>query len=165
MNSSTTAPARPSRTYATGPLTRVLRGASVLSALAITAWILRSYPDLPATVATHFDARGQADAWGPRWSVLVLAALMVLLSVGMAALSTRPRWFNYPREVTERTAQAVYREGERLMVWTVLAMQLIYLGIAWSVILGVGMALIALGVAGLLGAVSVGIVRVARAGS
>jgi hypothetical protein len=82
----------------------------------------------------------------------------------MAALSTRPRWFNVPLELTERTAQAVYREGERLMVWTVLAMQLVYLGIASSVLGDGGGALIALGLAGMVAAVFVGAVRMVRAG-
>lgn len=155
---------RPARTVTTGPVTRALRWLAVLSALGITTWLLVRYPSLPDTVATHFGAGGQADDWGPRWSVLVLAAIMLLLSLGMAALSTRPRWFNYPLEITESTAQAVYREGERLMVWTVLAMQLIYLGIAWSVLRGGGGALIALGLVAMVAAVIAGIVRLVRAG-
>lgn len=155
---------RPARTYATGPVTRALRGLTVLAALGITTWLLVRYPSLPDTVATHFDAGGQADDWGPRWCVLVLAAIMLLLSLGMAALSTRPRWFNVPIELTERTAQAVYREGERVMVWTVLAMQLVYLGIASSVLRDGGGALIALGLAGMVAAVIVGAVRMVRAG-
>lgn len=154
---------RPARTYATGPVTRALRWFTVIAALGVTAWILVRYSSLPGTVAIHFDAGGQADDWGPRWSVLVLAAVMLLLSLGTAALSTRPRWFNYPLETTERIAQAVYREGERLMVWTLLGMQVLYLGIAWSVILGGGGALLVLGIAGLLGASAVGIVRMVRA--
>jgi uncharacterized membrane protein len=163
MSTRSDAPPRPSRTFVTGPVTRGLRLLSVLVMLGITAWILLSYPGLPETVATHFDARGEADDWGPRWSLLVLAGVMVALSLLLAALSGRPRAVNYPTEVTASNAQAVYREGERLMVWTVLAMQLIYLGIAWSVILGGGAALIVGGLVGLLGAVVVGIVRLVRA--
>ena len=164
MDSLTTAPARPARTFATGPVTRALRALSVLAAFAITVWILLSYPSLPETVATHFGVRGAADDWGPRWSLLVLAAVMVILSAALVALSTRPRLFNYPTAVTERNAQAVYREGERMMVWTVVAMEAIYLGIAWSVILGGGGPLQAVGLAGMAAAVIIGIVRSVRAG-
>lgn len=154
---------RPARTFTTGPITRGLRAVSVLAMLGVTVWILVSYPNLPDTVGTHFDLQGEADDWGPKWSVLVLAAVMLLLSLPLIALSTRPRLFNYPTEVTASNAQAIYREGERLMVWTVLTMQPVYLGIAWSVILGGGGALIAVGLVGMIGVVVISIVRLVRA--
>ena len=152
-----------STTTTSGPVTRLLRWLGVLAALAITVWLLVAYPGLPATVPTHFDATGTADGWGPRSSVLVLGGIMLVLSVGIALLSARPRVLNYPVILTDHNAQAVYREGERLMVWTLLGMQVLYLGIAWSVILGGGGALLVLGIAGLLGASAVGIVRMVRA--
>ncbi|MGO1227921.1 MAG: DUF1648 domain-containing protein [Brachybacterium sp.] len=155
---------RPVRTYTTGPITRALRWFAVLSTVGITAWLLVRYPSLPDTVATHFDARGEADDWGPKWSILVLAGVMLLLSLGFAALSTRPRAFNYPLEITTRNAQAIYREGERMMVWTLLAMVVVYLGIAWSVLETGGAPLIAAGLAVMVAAVVVGVIRLVRAG-
>ncbi|WP_245851144.1 DUF1648 domain-containing protein [Brachybacterium vulturis] len=154
---------RPARTYATGPITRGLRWLSVLASLGTSAWILVRYPSLPDTVATHFAAGGQADDWGPRWSVLVLGAIMLLLSLLLAAMSTRPRGFNYPAEVTEDNAQAIYREGERMLVWTLLGMQPIYLGIAWATLETGGAPLLAVGLVGLIGATIVGIARTVRA--
>lgn len=154
---------RPARTYATGPIIRGLRGLGVLATLGITAWILVRYPSLPATVATHFDASGEADDWGHRWSVLVLAGVMLLLSLGMAALSTRPRSFNYPPEVTEDNAQSLYREGERLLIWTLLGVQGIYAGIAWSVLGGGGAPLIVAGLVVMVAATIIGLVRMVRA--
>ena len=148
---------RPVRTYTTGPITRALRWFAVLSTVGITAWLLVRYPSLPDTVATHFDARGEA-------SILVLAGVMLLLSLGFAALSTRPRAFNYPLEITTRNAQAIYREGERMMVWTLLAMVVVYLGIAWSVLETGGAPLIAAGLAVMVAAVVVGVIRLVRAG-
>lgn len=165
MNTSVTDSARPARSYATGPITRGLRLLSALAALAITTWIIVRYPSLPQTVPTHFDVSGQADDWGPRWSVLVLAAVMLLLSLGLAVLSTHPRAFNYPLEITARTAQAVYREGERMMVAALVGVQLIYLDIALSVIGGPGAGvLIWIGMTVLVGSVVIGIVRLVRAG-
>lgn len=154
---------RPARTYATGPITRALRWFTVLSTIGITAWLLVRYPSLPDTVATHFDASGQADDWGPKWSILVLAGIMVLLSLALAAMSTRPRGFNYPSEVTEDNAQAIYREGERMLVWTLLGMQMIYFGIAWSTLETGGGSLLAAGLVILIGAAVIGIIRLVRA--
>lgn len=63
---------RPPRTYTTGPITRGLRALTVLAVLGTSAWILVRYPGLPDIVATHFDASGRPDSFGPRWSILVL---------------------------------------------------------------------------------------------
>lgn len=154
---------RPARTYATGPVTKVVRGVGVLAALGVTAWLLVRYPSLPATIPTHFGPGGQVDDVGPRWTVLVLAAVMLLLSLGLAALSTRPRWFTYPVEITERTAQAIYREGERMMVWAVLGLQGIYAGIV-GVLFGIGgWPLLIAGAVVMLGPVLVFIVRMVLA--
>lgn len=150
----------PARSYRTGPFTTALRLLSLLAALAITGSILLCYSLLPGTVATHFAASGQADDFGPRWS---LAGVLLLLSVLLALLSRRPRAFNYPTEITESNAQAIYRDGERLMVRTLLGMQLVYAGIAGSVLLSGGAPLIAGGVAVMVGAVVVGVVRMIRA--
>ena len=153
-----------STTTTSGPVTRLLRWLGVLAALAITVWLLVVYPGLPATVPTHFDATGTADGWGPRSSVLVLGGIMLVLSVVIALLSARPRVLNYPVILTDHNAQAVHREGERLMVWTLLALQVLYLALAGAVILGGSTtALFVIGLAALLGAVAVGIVRVLRA--
>lgn len=155
---------RPERTYRTGPITWGLRWLGVLGALGVTAWVLVRYSSLPDTVATHFDASGQADDWGPKWSILVLAGVMLLLSMGLAVLSTRPRAFNYPLEITTDNAQTVYREGERLMVWTLLGMVVTYAGIAWSTVLTGGAPLLAAGLVVMVVAVVVGVIRLVRAG-
>lgn len=162
MSQLLTKPKRPARTFRTGPITRGLRWFSVLASLAITAWILVRYPSLPDTVATHFDLSGQADDWGPRWSILVLAGVMLLMSLGIAALSTRPRSFNYPSEITASNAQAVYREGERMLVWTLLGTVLIYVGIAWATLESGGDLLLVVGLVVLVAASIIGIIRTVR---
>ncbi|MDN5820641.1 MAG: DUF1648 domain-containing protein [Brachybacterium sp.] len=163
MSSPIAAPTRPTRTYVTGRVTKSLRALALVVSLAITTWILLRYPSLPDVLATHFGADGQADDRGPKWSILILAAVMLLLSLGLAALSTRPRVFNYPLEITEGNAQAVYREGERVVVWMALGVQVVYLGIAWSVLQTGGGAVLVLAPLVLLVAAIIGIIRQVRA--
>lgn len=154
---------RPARTYTTDALTRVVRIAAVVAVVAVAAWLLLSYPAMPQTVPTHFDATGAADAWGDKSSVLLLTALFVALSVGIAWLSAKPRWLNLPVHITEANAQDIYREGERMMVWMLVPFALLFAGIACS---QVGMPIAALmwaGTAGMLVVIIVGIVRLLRA--
>lgn len=53
----------------------------VLVAVATGIWL---YPQMPSTVATHFDAAGDANGWSPRW----LAAFMpTFMELGLAILT------------------------------------------------------------------------------
>src|SRR5690625_5384824 len=70
---------------------------------------------------------GTADRMGERGSLLWLTALMVALVISLAWLSTRPRLFNLPVELTPGNAQSVYREGERMMVCLLVALVVIHL--------------------------------------
>lgn len=65
---------------------RYFWGAAAVIAAAL-AGTLVAYPHLPATVPVHWNAHGQVDAWGPRWSVLVyMPGIMVGTVLLFAAL-------------------------------------------------------------------------------
>lgn len=154
---------RPARTFMTGPWTRWIRRIALLGIGATAAWVLVLYPSLPETVPTHFGGSGQPDAFGDRTTVLWLVALMIGLGALCGWLSTRPRLFNYPGRVTEENAQAVYREGERMMVWVLAAFALVFLGIALSIVVGNGAIVIAVGLAGLAASIFAGLIRLSQA--
>jgi uncharacterized membrane protein len=55
--------------------------------LATLAGTLVAYPQLPATVPMHWNAHGQVDGWGPRWSLLVYTpGIMIGMVLIFAAL-------------------------------------------------------------------------------
>jgi uncharacterized membrane protein len=136
---------RPARTYATGPVTRGIRILALVAVAAITAWLLLRYPTLPETIPTHFDFSGQSDDSGSRANLLVLAGVMVVLAAVLAWLSTKPRALNHLAHLTEENAQRVYREGERLLVWLLVAIVLIYLGTVLAMLGEQGAALVIVG--------------------
>lgn len=56
------------------------------------------YPSLPDIVPTHWGADGRANGWGPKSTVLILAALPALMLVLMAALPRiDPKRQNYEK--------------------------------------------------------------------
>jgi uncharacterized membrane protein len=61
--------------------------------VAVFAGTLVAYPYLPASVPMHWDAHGQVNGWGPKWSLLLsgpgLMALMVLLFSALPWLSPK----------------------------------------------------------------------------
>lgn len=154
---------RPARTYVTDPVTRAVRILALLVTAAIAGWLLLRYPSLPQVVPTHFDASGTADGWGDKSSVLLLIAVFLALSVGIAWLSTKPRVFNYPVQVTASNAQPVYREGERMLVWLLVPMSALFAGISGSQASLPAAPLLWAGMAGMLIVIAVGIVRLLRA--
>jgi uncharacterized membrane protein len=152
-----------SATHIRGPVTSVLRFVGpAVAVLGVTAMLL-GYTALPETVPTHFDIGGRADDFGPRWNVLVLAAVWIVLQLGIAFLATKPKLFNFPVPVTDENQGRLYREGERMLVWVGLALAVCFTGIALLVFDLPGGPLIAVGVAATFAATIVGIVRLLRA--
>ncbi|HTJ12506.1 MAG TPA: SdpI family protein [Dinghuibacter sp.] len=54
--------------------------------LAPLAYLAYVYPQLPATVPTHFDLRGEANAWGTRGDAIVGNMVLMGVSLGVALL-------------------------------------------------------------------------------
>ncbi len=61
--------------------------------LATLAGTLVAYPSLPNIVPFHWDAHGQVNGWGPKWSLLVygpgMMAFMVLVTAALPWLSPK----------------------------------------------------------------------------
>ena len=71
------------------------------------------YPSLPDTVPTHWGFDGQADAWGPKSSTLIICALPLLILLMLAVLpKIDPRSQNYDGTGLRRMRRFVYRTGE-----------------------------------------------------
>lgn len=154
---------RPERVYRTGPWTQRLRMVSLVAICAITFAVLIGYPTLPDVIPTHFTFQGEADGHGARESVLWLSAVMLICAVLLAWLSTKPRSFNYPGTVTRENAQRIYREGERMMVWLLAAVVVIYCGLAVQIFTGAGMVLVVFGLVAMVASVLVGLLRLSTA--
>ena len=133
--------------------------AALLGIVTLTAYVLWRYPSLPEVVPTHFDFTGQPDDFGSRSSLLWLAGIMVGMGALIAWLSTKPNALNYPGEITEANAQRIYREGERMMVWVLAGVAVVYLGIVLQTFAAAGSAVLVVGLVALLGSTLAGLVR------
>jgi len=154
---------RPVADYKRGPVTTILRVLGPAIALIGVIIIIISYVGLPAVVPTHFGLAGEADNVGPRWSVLVLAGVWIVLQTGFALLAAHPRAFNYPAPITTVNAQRLYREGERMIVWLGVTLAVTFVGLTLSIFDEPGGLLTALGLAATFAATIVGIARCIRA--
>lgn len=119
---------RPARTYTTGNVTRALRVLAWAAVAGVAAFVGLTYDSVPDTVPLHFAVTGEADDWGPKWTIWALVGVTIMLVGLLTWLSTRPRWLNYPIGITETNAQHLYREGERMLVWISLAVAVVFWG-------------------------------------
>lgn len=87
-------------------LRRILDNVSIAGLLLI-AWItvqaLYGPESLATRIATHFDAAGNANGWGPRGALLGLPIAAILLYTLMTVVARYPTVFNFPVRVTPRT--------------------------------------------------------------
>ncbi|MEJ9079190.1 DUF1648 domain-containing protein [Gordonia malaquae] len=128
----------------------------------VTIVLLATYPSLPDEVPTHFNGVGEADSFGPRWSVLILAAIFTVIGALFPYLARKPQLFNLPVRVTEDNAQALYREGETMLVFMGVGLSLLYAGIGLAVHEIGGGIVLATGFTVMMGAVLIGLIRIFR---
>src|SRR5690606_3689152 len=114
-------------------------------------------------VPTHFNIRGEADAFASKSSVLWLALTMAIAQPLLAWVSTKPRIMNYPVRITEQNAQSLYREGERLIVWVSLFASVLYASTALAFVSTAGGVAVAAAGTGLIMVTIIGIIRIVRA--
>ncbi|MHA3685017.1 DUF1648 domain-containing protein [Leucobacter sp. HY1910] len=151
---------RPARTYVTGRWTARLRVAALALTGVVVFVALVRYPFMPDTIAVHFNLVGEADGWGPRWSIFILIALAVVMTLGLAWLSHHPRVYNYPADISEGNAQQLYRVGEQMMVGVTLGIALSFAGVILGAVLPVNLVVLTVpGVIVLLASIVWGIVR------
>ncbi len=70
--------------------------------------------ELPDVVPTHFNVLGQPDSYGSKWFLLIIPVIALLIFIGITYLNKFPHIFNYPVEVSERNAIALYKISKRM---------------------------------------------------
>ncbi|MBV6646155.1 MAG: DUF1648 domain-containing protein [Cyclobacteriaceae bacterium] len=76
---------------------------------------LINYLELPATIPTHFNMKGEVDGYGHKSTIWVLPMIGVIMYIGFVILNKYPHIFNYPLEITEENAKRQYTLATRLI--------------------------------------------------
>lgn len=122
---------------------RLLHALNAALVVALVAFSLYIYPELPERIPRHFGAGGTPDAWGDRtlssWLLLPLigvgsAALMYVIA---ALLPTRPHLLNIPDrkkllELPPGLQQHVLREAAAMLYATAFVMLLMFAAIQYG---------------------------------
>jgi uncharacterized membrane protein len=73
------------------------------------------YPDLPETIASHFNANGQADAFSHKSFLWFLPIIASVTYLGLFFLNKFPHLHNYMVNITEKNARQQYKFSTRIL--------------------------------------------------
>lgn len=91
-----------------------------------------AYFKLPETIPTHFNLKGDVDAYGGKASIFIAPAIGFVLYLGMTWLNFYPEIFNYPVKITSENAARQYRKAVQLVRWLKVIVILTFFLITWS---------------------------------
>ena len=80
------------------------------------------YQDLNNMMPTHYDAKGNPDAWGSKSSLILIASVSIVLYTGLTLLNRYPQLFNFPVTITERNYIKQYQLAKSLITALKLSM-------------------------------------------
>ena len=83
--------------------------------LIIWLGVIVYFPDLPEKIPTHFNGRGQVDAFGSKQSIWILMGVFSSILVGIYFLNKYPHLHNYTVKITEENALKNYRFSTRVL--------------------------------------------------
>lgn len=78
-------------------------------------WLLYHYSNLPERIPTHFNFNGQADGFGHKNNLFILAILATIIYIVLSVLKKIPHLLNYPVTVTEENAFKLYYLSNQML--------------------------------------------------
>jgi uncharacterized membrane protein len=87
---------------------------------------LVTFFQLPDTIPTHFNVKGEADSYGSKASIFTLPLIGTVMFIGLTILNRYPHVFNYPTEITAENAPRQYANATRMIRYLKLAVVLLF---------------------------------------
>ena len=97
------------------PIDKFVELSSITIILLMWAYTILKYPDLPDTIASHFNASGNADNFSDKSFVWFLPILATGMYLGLFYLNKYPHLHNYMVNITEENAVKQYTFSTRIL--------------------------------------------------
>jgi len=111
--------------------------AQVLAFLLVLATVLLAWSEwsgLPERIPTHFNAAGDADAWGSRSTFLIIPVVSVLLYLVLSVVERIPHRHNYPKPLTAENREQVYALSSAMVLQLKVVICASFLYMLWSIV-------------------------------
>jgi len=93
----------------------LLESISIVLIVLMWLYLYTEYPNLPDTVATHFNSNGEPNDYGSKLVILLLPSIATLMYMGLFMLNRFPHLHNYMVNITEENALKNYRFSTRIV--------------------------------------------------
>lgn len=95
-------------------------------------FVLFAYTDVPDTIPTHFNFKGEVDGIGQKSTIWVIPILNLALYWGMTLLlkKIKPHQMNYPVRVTEKNAAQLYAMSIQMLALLSIGIALTFFSIS-----------------------------------
>ncbi|HDR04662.1 MAG TPA: DUF1648 domain-containing protein [Candidatus Marinimicrobia bacterium] len=107
--------ARPKISLQISAIDKILEIAGWLTLCVFWVLVILSYFKLPAIIPTHYNAGGEADAFGNKAFLFVLPGISTMLFGVLTILNRFPHLFNYPSPISFQNARQQYSNATRLI--------------------------------------------------
>lgn len=98
------------------------------------AFLVISWPSIPAQIPGHFGFDGEITRWGAKWEIITLPIIAGTLSLFMSWISKHPEWHNYPIQITEDNAPFYYRLSRQMMAILSTTIMLSFAWLSWDIV-------------------------------
>ena len=105
---------------------------ATLSVIATWIYLWFMWGKTPDIIPTHFGLSGAPDRFGNKNSLFALPIIALIMHVLFVVISKMPNYFNYPVNVTEESAEALYKIGKQLILLMDMEIALMFLMLMWE---------------------------------
>lgn len=113
---------------------RLLDSLTIIALVLLILLPALSYGSLPEEVPTHFNGKGEADAWSSKSYIWILPGIGVLMAVLIQYLTSIPHHYNYKVEITEENAPTQYQRSRTVIRFFNAFDTILFLVITWFII-------------------------------
>ena len=100
----------------------------------LIAYTIISYSELPDTIPSHFNIKGEVDGYSNKSMLWLLPAFAIVLFFGLYIMNRFPHLHNYMVNITEENALKNYRLSTRIVRFANLFAMFIFGVIAFSIV-------------------------------
>ncbi len=93
----------------------VIELASIAVLILMWLHIIIEYPQLPETIASHFNGSGEADGYGSKYFIWFLPALALIIYTSLFLINRYPHLHNYTVNITDENALKYYTFSTRVL--------------------------------------------------
>lgn len=118
------------------PADRILEGLAAAALIVLLILPALYYGELPESIPAHFNAAGEADGYGGKWTIFLLSFIGLAVYALLTFINSRPYILNFPVKITPENTERQYRLAARFNRILKIVITVMFLYLSWAVITG-----------------------------